>query len=46
VRLRFAPEQMEMYQELEAQKAEKVTALYTAGIISKAEAREMMGLTP
>jgi HK97 family phage portal protein len=44
IRLRFAPERLEIYQELEAQKAEKVAALYTAGILSKSEAREMMGL--
>jgi len=44
VRLRFRPDRMEIYQSLEAQKADRVTALFTSKIITKEEARQMMDL--
>jgi len=46
VRLRFAPERLELYQELEAQKADKLAALVNAGILTREEARVELGLNP
>lgn len=41
-RLEFAPEKLEVYQQQEATKAEHVTRLFVAGVITKNEAREQM----
>ncbi|MDX2141390.1 MAG: phage portal protein [Chloroflexota bacterium] len=45
VRLRFAPERLELYQELEAQKADKLAVLVNAGILTREEARAELGVS-
>lgn len=46
LRLVFRPELMEIFQEIESRKADKLVALYTAGIMTVNEVREQMGLEP
>lgn len=44
VRLRFRPDRLEIYQSLEAQKADRVATLVSAKVITRDEARQLMGL--
>jgi HK97 family phage portal protein len=46
LRLRFRPDQMEIYQEREAQKADKLAALADAEVITPAAARAQLDLQP
>lgn len=43
---KFTPEEMEIFQAQESDKAERLVALYTAGIMTKNEVREQMELEP
>jgi HK97 family phage portal protein len=45
-KLAFKPERLEVYQRLEAEKADKVLAQYEADLITDEEAREEMGREP
>jgi HK97 family phage portal protein len=44
LRLRFRPDRLEMYQELEAQKADKLATLVHSDILSVAEARALLSV--
>lgn len=44
--MKFHPERMELYQQLEAEKATAVISLYEAGLMEYEEAREHMNLSP
>jgi len=46
LRLRFKPEELEIYQQDEAQKAQAIVNLVNAGIMDLPEAREQMNLEP
>lgn len=42
----FTPEDMEIFQEIESHKADKLMMLFNAGIMTRAEVREQMGIDP
>lgn len=46
LKLRFRPDLLEIYQDMESQKADKLAALFDRGIISREEFRDQMGLAP